>query len=131
MPEITDEYPKEIENPIGMKVVGWTTDGRPIIENMDGSFSSSASFTYEIEPQVWMNIPTIFRGKYVVPDHAIEILKRFNWVDPDSGRDLARFTSQEAAIEAAAARAVHINEQVTLLQAGLPDPKSEIEEKTE
>ena len=70
MPEITDEYPRSIENPIGMKIVGYADNGRPIIENMDGSFSSDGIIIVEIEPDQWMPIPTMFRGKYVTPDQS-------------------------------------------------------------
>lgn len=118
MPEITDEYPRHIDNPIGMKIVGYASDGRPIIENMDGSFSSDGIIIVEIEPDEWMPIPTMFRGKYVTPDHAIEIIKRFGYTDPDTGEVLPRFESREAAERSARERAGRIDEEAKRLKEG-------------
>jgi len=116
---ITDEYPRPIENPIGMKVVGYLPDGRPIIENMDGTFSSDGMIIVQIEPDVWMPMPTMFRGKYVTPDHAIQILKRFNWTDPDTGEVLPRFDTREAAEASAQERAIRITEEAKRMKEGI------------
>ena len=118
MSEITDEYPRSIENPIGMKIVGYADNGRPIIENMDGSFSSDGIIIVEIEPDQWMPIPTMFRGKYVTPDHAIEIIKRFGYTDPDTGEHLPRFDSREAAERSAQERAHRIDEELRRIKEG-------------
>ncbi len=122
MANITDEYPLPIDNPIGMKVVGYLSDGRPIIENMDGSFSSDGMIVVEIEPDVWMPMPTMFRGRYVTPDHAIQILKRYNWTDPDTGEALPRFETREAAEKSVQERAERINEAAKGVKEGVLTP---------
>lgn len=82
-------------------------DGRKIIPNSDGSFSTEVSITVT-EPTINnglpTNIPTIFNGKSVPPEQAIKIITESKGIDPDTGRKLDSFESIEAAEIAAQAR---------------------------
>ena len=82
-------------------------DGRKIIPNTDGSFSTEVSITVtdpSINNGLPTNIPTIFNGKSVSPEKAIELIAKNGGVDPDSGRKLDAFNTIEEAETAAKAR---------------------------
>ena len=109
------------DKPIGMKVVGHRTDGRPIIKHMDGSVSSGGTVPFEIDPDQWVNVPLMFQGKSVTPDEAVEFVKRRGWVDPDTAKKLPVFGSKAKAEEAArveAHRLVHCPQCGSVLDAG-------------
>lgn len=77
-----------------------TFEGKPIVMNPDGSWSHERSMTVNIGGKV-MNIPTMFGGKQVSPQTAVEILRKNNWVDPDNGKPIKTFKSEEEAMRAA------------------------------
>ena len=89
--------------PLGTEVVGRTPEGRPIIKNPDGSFSSERTITIGVDGG-FLNIPTMFGGKEVSPDEAVEIMRRNNWVDPETGRKMTLFPDEAAALAAASQR---------------------------
>ena len=77
-----------------------TFEGRAVVKNPDGTWSHERTITIEAGGK-HMNIPTMFGGKEVPPDKAVEIMRKNNWVDPDTGKKVPTFTSQKAAVEAA------------------------------
>jgi hypothetical protein len=103
---------ESLDNPIGMKIVGYLVDGRPIIENVDGSISVEALITLEVEPGVWMNIPTILRGSYVTPDEALQLARDRGYRDVDTGKALARFETKAAAEKQAKQRTEYVRDEV-------------------
>ena len=54
------------------KIVGKTSEGRVIVENEDGSFSTERSETVEIDG-MFVNIPTMFGGKVVDVQEAVQL----------------------------------------------------------
>ncbi len=80
-----------------------TYEGRPVIQNPDGSWSHERSVTVEVDG-LHMNIPTLFGGKQYDPRQAIEILRKNNWIDPDNGKYIQAFKTQEEALAAAQAK---------------------------
>ncbi|MES2367576.1 MAG: hypothetical protein V4563_17000, partial [Pseudomonadota bacterium] len=77
-----------------------TYEGRPVVRNPDGSWSHERSMTIEADGR-HMNIPTMFGGKQVDPDKAVEIMRANKWVDPDTGKPVQTFSSQAEAVAAA------------------------------
>jgi hypothetical protein len=96
-----------------------TPDGRPILKNTDGSFYTERTVTVEMEPGVWVNIPTVYGGKQVSEDEAIRIIRSNRFVDPDTKKLLDTFGSVEKAVAAAEARSKMLG---TLLP-GLLNPR--------
>ena len=88
------------DQPVGMKIVGYTKHGRPIIENMDGSLSIDGHATVEVEPGEWMNIPLLVLGVPMTPDEALELVRREGYRDFDTMKPLERYKSKTAAVKA-------------------------------
>ena len=76
--------------PLGTKVVGKTSEGRKIIDNGGGSYSTERTVTI-LDAGVWYNIPTMFDGKEVSQRDAVNIMRKNNFVDPDTGRQIEGF----------------------------------------
>lgn len=93
--------------PLGTKRVGTTAEGRPIIENPDGSHSSERTVTIEVDGK-YVNIPTMFGGKQVSEDEATRIMSRNKWADPETGRGMRFFDSLDEALDAAGERSQSI-----------------------
>lgn len=81
--------------------------GRPVLTNEDGTFSTEETITVEMDGR-FMNIPTIWDGKRVPEEEAIEQARR-------SGQDFPTFDTLEAAETAARERTA------TLGEAGIRD----------
>ena len=77
-----------------------TYEGRPVVKNPDGTFSHERSISIEADGK-HMNIPTMFGGKRYAPKEAVEIIRKNNWIDPDTGKKIPTFKSQQEAINAA------------------------------
>ena len=90
--------------PLGTESVGQTAEGRPIISNPDGSFSTERSITVQTEDGRWVNIPSMFGGKQVSDDKALEIMRQNDFVDPETGRRSDFFSTVEDAEAAARSR---------------------------
>lgn len=80
-----------------------TFEGKPIVLNPDGSWSHERAIGVELGGK-HMNIPTMFGGKQVSPQTAIEILRKNKWVDPDNGQPIKTFDSRGDADAAAKAK---------------------------
>lgn len=83
-----------------------TKEGRPILNNEDGSISTEETITIEdpFNNGKYVNIPTIYGGKRVSPDKAIEIFSKSGGVDPDTGIKLEPHETIDQAVQAAQAR---------------------------
>lgn len=90
--------------PLGTEVVGRTPEGRPMIANSDGSYSTERSITVQTPDGRWVNIPSMFGGKQVSEDEAVSIMQRNGWKDPETGRPAQFFGSVREAEAAAQAR---------------------------
>lgn len=77
-----------------------TLEGRPLVTNPDGSKSHELSITIEADGH-HMNIPTMFKGKRVTDDEAVAIMRKNNWIDPDTGKKVATFKTHAEALKAA------------------------------
>lgn len=97
--------------PLGTQQVGATPEGRPIIQNPDGSFSTERSITVtdqRINGGRPTNIPSIFGGREVTQEQAISIIVNNNGSDPETGRRLPGFDTIEQAESAARQRSTNI-----------------------
>jgi hypothetical protein len=79
--------PRKELGALGTKRVGKTSEGRPILANPDGSFSTERTTTI-LDAGQWYNIPTIFNGKAVSERQAVDIMRKNKYVDPDTGRQI-------------------------------------------
>lgn len=83
------------------------TNPSNFIHNPDGSVSSELSITIEdegINGGKPTNIPSIFNGKIVTPDEAIERIIAAGGKDPETGRKLPAYNSVAEAVKAAQER---------------------------
>ena len=111
--------------PLGDRVVGTSTDGRPAYLNPDGSLSTERTRT-EKHPLLnggeWTNIPTIFDGRQMGVDEAVDyinanqpepksLMDMLSVFDPVTGLPLESYKSLDDAIAAAEmkSRAMEIN----------------------
>ena len=90
--------------PLGTEAVGRTPEGRLIIKNPDGSFSTERTATAKLPNGNWINVPTIFGGKAVSEDEAVEIIMMNGMKDPETGRKLPTYESMEEAVRDAQER---------------------------
>lgn len=89
--------------PLGNEIIGKTDEGRPIVRNSDGSVSTERTITEQIDGK-WMNIPSMFGGKEVSPDEAVDIIRRNKGVDPETGRKLPTYNTVDEAVKEAERR---------------------------
>nr|WP_321482341.1 phage tail tip lysozyme [uncultured Cohaesibacter sp.] len=86
---------------------GFTPEGRQIIGNEDGSFSTERTITVT-DPRINdgqpTNIPTMYGGQIVDDATAADIIANSGGVDPDTGRALEGYPSITAAERAAQQR---------------------------
>lgn len=95
---------------LGNTIIGTTDEGRPIVKNPDGSVSTERTTTVEIDGK-WVNIPTMFGGKQVSDEEAVDIMTRNGMVDPETGRTMPTFDSREEAETAAKARSKELGKK--------------------
>jgi hypothetical protein len=84
-----------------------TKEGRKVVPNEDGSVSTEISVTVQdprLNNGLWTNIPSMFNGRRVSDDEAVEIILRNGGKDPETGRVLSGFQSFSEAIKAAEER---------------------------
>ena len=88
MPQAQPQSTPQVQNklgPLGTEIIGKTDEGRLIVKNPDGSVSTERSITEQIDGK-WMNIPSMYGGKEVSPDEAVDIIRKNKGVDPESIR---------------------------------------------
>lgn len=96
------------------KIVGKTKEGRPIVDNGDGTYSTEKTITVTIGGRHF-NIPTMYGGREVNGDEAIEILRQNNWIDPDTGKRIESFDTAEQAERAARKRTEQLGDELRKL----------------
>jgi hypothetical protein len=79
--------------------VGTTSEGRPLIQNTQGSLSSELSITTEDPrtPGNYINIPSIYYGKVLSDDQALRLIMDSGYRDPMTGRTINSYPSVEEA----------------------------------
>jgi hypothetical protein len=112
--ELIDRYENDTAKIIGVTddgnaIVGYTTEGRPIIrgESEEGTLyftERSATVQHPELPGIWTNIPTVYDGIIVSEEEAIERAINANGFDSETNRKLSGFDTEEDASEAAVAR---------------------------
>ncbi len=65
---------------------------KPVILNTDGTFEFAELMIVKVGAE-FILVPTMFEGKRVNAEQAIDVLHKYNWLDPDTGRAVERFTS--------------------------------------
>ncbi|KKK68461.1 hypothetical protein LCGC14_2943820, partial [marine sediment metagenome] len=93
------------------EVVGKTKEGRPVLLDEQGDLSTERTITEKVGGK-WTNLPTIFSGKEVSSQEAIEIIESNKGVDPDTGKKLKTFKTLEQAEEAAVKRSESLDEDL-------------------
>jgi len=87
-----------------------TKEGRPIYINQQGDEVSERTITENIsELGGWVNIPTVYDGKFLTPNEAIKKALDNQGVDPVTRRKLPVFDTLEEAVDSAAARSRGLN----------------------
>jgi len=91
-------------SPLTDEIIGQTPEGRNIFRNEDGTFSSERTSTAPLPNGKWINFPTIFKGKELNQDKALDIIINNNLVDPETRQKLPTFDSESEASAAAKAK---------------------------
>ena len=82
---------------LGTKIVGKTSDGRNVYLNSDGSISSHRNVIFGFD-QGFAIVPTIYGGKEYSPKEAANIISSNGFVDPDTGKKLDFFQTEDEAL---------------------------------
>lgn len=106
----------EILNPTGRR----TAEGRPIFTNQQGQFVTERTITENI-PELGgvVNIPTVFEGRFLSPDEAVQKVIESDGKDPITGRKLQVFSDIPTAVESAKQRSSGLGHQI--------NPRDELE----
>ena len=91
--------------------MGFLESRKPIIKNVDGGFSAEDMVTVRVGAE-WMNVPTMFGGKRVTEEQAIDILQAHNWADPETGRAVERFDSWGGAQKSLLKRRLEVVDEI-------------------
>lgn len=97
-----------------------TPEGRPILSNNKGGFSTELTITVDAPGGGFMVIPSIFGGKIVSQEEAIQIVNANGGVDPETGRKLPVFGSIAEADTAAQQRSSSLSGEETTTDFGDP-----------
>ena len=88
---------------LGTDQVGVTPEGRPMMGNPDGSYSTERSITVDIDGQFY-NIPSMYGGKEVSPEEAKRMAIENGLSDVETGREFTPYGTVDEAVAAAQAR---------------------------
>lgn len=91
--------------------VGRTPEGRFIMLDEEGGFSTERSVTFGVE-HGFVNVPTMFEGREVLPLEALRIVREGGYKDPDTGLALQFFATQEEAVTQAEVRSALLDQQL-------------------
>lgn len=106
-------------------ILGRTREGRLIVRNPDGSVSTEVTETFEHNGN-FVNIPTMFGGRRYPPDEAFNLVKRYQWHDPDTWRALPFYKTKEEAIRAAQERSQQLGQELQPLLGATQTPSGTI-----
>jgi len=107
----------------------YTSEGRPIVRNPDGSFSTERTITVtnpKINGGKPTNIPSMYNGKQVTQREAERIIIENGGVDPETGRKLEGFNSIDEAETSAKTRSASLAPQMPDVQRNQPLMRSAI-----
>ena len=102
---------------LGTKTVGYTKEGRAIVQNPDGSVSTERTSTVEVEG-MHLNIPTMFQGKEVTVDEAMNRIRANGFRDPDTQLPIPAFKTRKDAEAAAVTRSKALGKEIQALGLG-------------
>tara|TARA_R100000687_G_C6439111_1_gene159571 strand:+ start:220 stop:804 length:585 start_codon:yes stop_codon:yes gene_type:complete len=88
----------------------FTQFGRRVYKDQHGVKHSETTATVETPDGGWMNVPTIFDGKYVSDDMARKIILDAGMIDRESGSTIKTYKTIEAAEKAAQDRMKQLND---------------------
>ena len=92
-----------------------TKKGRPLFQDSDGNFVSEKTVTVT-DPRVNdgkpTNIPTVYDGRILTEDQAIQVVAESKGIDPVSGEQLKPFDTIEEAIQAAEERSKDLGQSI-------------------
>ena len=90
---VPEDYDGDDEEPfLTGEIIGKTKQGRPIVKNIDGTSSTELRVIVEIDGE-HMVIPTMFGGKQVSIDEAIDRIVEAGMKDPETGREIRGFAT--------------------------------------
>lgn len=101
--------------PLGTQQTGTTNEGRPIIQNPDGSVSTERTITVtdpRLNGGMPTNIPSMFGGKEVSEDEAVERIVRAGGKDPETGQVMKGYPTIDAAVKAAQERSAGLGRTI-------------------
>ncbi len=116
--EITAVLRKQFGGPEALLSIGKTTqEGRPIYTNPQGDFVTERTITENI-PELggFVNIPTVYEGKFLDPKEAIDRVIQAQGKDPITGRELEVFSDVESAVGSAQERSAELIPQMQRVQ---------------
>lgn len=94
--------------PLTGERVGATDAGRPLVATQDGGVSSERTRTEYVDG-AWRNFPTMFGGREVDVDEAVDIMRANGWRDPETGRDFSTtYRDVDEAVSAAQKRSADL-----------------------
>ena len=86
-----------------------TQYGRKIYEDQYGQMHSESSTTIQDSEGRWMNVPTIFNGRYIDDDIAGKIIENNNYRDPETNKQIKTFETEKDAVKEAVKRNRSLN----------------------
>lgn len=88
------------------ELLGYTTEGRPLIRNKFGGASSEYTLTTQDprNPAQWINAPSIYGGQVRLLDDVLRRIMDANYLDPETGNPIQSYSTLGEAIEAARQR---------------------------
>ena len=88
-----------------------TQYGRKVYKDQFNAIHSETTVTVPAPNGGWMNIPSIYNGRYVTKDQARAIIIKNGMVDPESGEKIQSYQSIPEAVEAAKERMRTLNKK--------------------
>jgi tape measure domain-containing protein len=98
-------------------VIGRTSEGRLIVVNPDEGLSTELTQTVEDPRGGFMNVPTLFSGKPVPIEEAVDKIIKNGFKDPETGRAIENFKTVDAAVKAAQARSASLSSDPKFIEA--------------
>ena len=101
------------------KVLGYTHEGRAIIQNEDGSVSTERTITIThpgINNGLPTNIPSMYEGVERNEEEAIRRIMEAGGKDPETGTQLRGYPSIDAAVRAARKRSKELGFEMKQLR---------------
>lgn len=98
-------------------VLGRTQEGRLIKVNPEGGMSTEVTETIEVDGKFY-NVPTLYEDGEVSAEESFNRIVEAGMTDPETGREIVGFDSEEAAIAAAEERTAALDADPNVERAG-------------